>query len=101
MARTLIQEHTSRIIEGFLKEADALGDLHNTTIKGTLRELFCGNLINRFLPTHFELGSGCVINHRGIQSNQSDIIIYDNRAIPPFIKEEKLGVSLLKVFWQL
>ena len=31
-------------------------------------------------------------NPEGDQSNQTDIISYDNRVIPPFIKEQNLGV---------
>jgi hypothetical protein len=32
------------------------------------------------------------VNHRGDQSKQTDIVIYDNRILPPFIKEQAIGV---------
>ncbi len=32
------------------------------------------------------------MNHKGGQSRQTDIIIYDNRILPPFIREQRVGV---------
>ena len=37
-------------------------------------------------------GTGIVVNQRGDQSRQVDIIIYDNRLLPAFIRDYKLGV---------
>ena len=33
-----------------------------------------------------------VVNQKGEQSDQTDIILYDNRILPPFIKQQHIGV---------
>lgn len=60
--------------------------------KGELRELFVTNILDSFLTKQFDIGTGIIINQKEEQSNQTDIIIYDNRILPPFIKEQHIGV---------
>jgi len=60
--------------------------------KGELRELFATNIFRSFLTSQLDIGSGIIINQAGIQSKQTDIIVYDNRILPPFIKEYQIGV---------
>ena len=92
MARTLIQKYASSMVEDFLARANDLKDLKHDLTKGELKELFVGRILKSFLTTQFEVGSGIVINLEGGQSRQTDIVIYDNRIIPPFIKEQNLGI---------
>jgi len=92
MKRTLIQKHSSAIIRGLSEKISALSDLNHKLSKGELRELFVSNILKAFLTEQFSLGSGVIINQAGYQSNQTDIIIYDNRILPPFIKEQHIGV---------
>jgi hypothetical protein len=92
MKRTLIQKHSSAIIRGLFEKISALSDLNHKLTKGELRELFVTNILESFLTNQFDIGSGIIINQSGIQSNQTDIIIYDNRILPPFIKEQHIGV---------
>jgi hypothetical protein len=90
--RTPIQVHTSAIFRGFIEEAKAIGSLDNTTTIGQLRELFTSRILKRFLTRQFGVGTGMIMNQAGEKSNQTDIIIYDNRILPPFIEEQKVGV---------
>jgi hypothetical protein len=92
MKRTTIQQYTSAIIGGMVESSIALQDLDHNLLKGELRELFVTDLLKRFLTSQFEVGSGIITNQKGEQSNQNDIIIYDNRILPPFIREQHLGV---------
>lgn len=92
MKRTLIQNHSSAIIRGLFEKINALSDLNHKLTKGELRELFVTNILESFLTDQFDIGSGIIINQAGFQSNQADIIIYDNRILPPFIKEHHIGV---------
>lgn len=92
MKRTLIQQHSSAIIRGLSEKINALTDLDHKLTKGELRELFVSNILHSFLTNQFDVGSGIIINQAGLQSNQTDIIIYDNRILPPFIKEQHIGV---------
>jgi len=90
--RSLIKQHTSAIIKGFIAEARAVKNLDNKTQKGRLRELFTSKILARFLTNQFGIGTGVIVNLKGNQSEQIDIIIFDNRILPPFIEEEKVGV---------
>ena len=38
------------------------------------------------------MGTGVIINQKREQSEEIDIIIYDNRILPPFVEEQKVGV---------
>lgn len=92
MERGLIKQHTSAIIKGFITEANAVKNLDNKTQKGRLRELFTSKILAKFLTSQFSTGTGLIINLKGKQSEQIDIIIYDNRILPPFIEERTVGV---------
>ncbi|MFA6054981.1 MAG: DUF6602 domain-containing protein [Thermodesulfovibrionales bacterium] len=92
MKRTLIQEDSSSLIQGMLDRVNGLTSLDHKLTKGELRELFVSKILRHFLSIQFDVGTGIVINHRGDQSKQMDIVIYDNRILPPFIKEQAIGV---------
>ncbi|MGD8506468.1 MAG: hypothetical protein PVF15_07380 [Candidatus Bathyarchaeota archaeon] len=92
MNRTVIQKHTSKIIRGFISEVEALKDFANPELKGRLRELFTSKILKKFLTEQFGVGKGAIINQRGEYSKEIDIVIYDNRILPPFIEEQKIGV---------
>lgn len=89
--RTLIQKDSSSLVEGMLARVKGLSLGHKLT-EGELKELFVSNILRQFLPIQFDIGSGIIVNHRGDQSNQTDIVMYDNRIMPPFIKEQAIGV---------
>jgi len=90
--RSPIQQHTSALIKGLIGETEALKNLGQKTLKGRLIELFVSRVLLKFLTRQFGTGTGVVINQRGEQSKQIDIVIYDNRILPPFIQEQKIGV---------
>jgi hypothetical protein len=75
-----------------IAEAEALRDLKQKTVKGQLRELFISRIISKFLTSQYGVGTGVIINQKGMQSKQIDIIIYDRRILPPFIEKQKIGV---------
>jgi len=69
-------------------ESDGLKNLHRV-LKGRLRELFVAKFLSKFLTSQFGIGVGSVIiNQRGEQSREIDILIYDKRILPPFIEEQ-------------
>jgi hypothetical protein len=75
-----------------LERAKALSGLDQNLLKGELRELFVSEVLKCYLSYPFEIGSGIVVNQRGDQSSQTDVIIYDASVLPPFIKGQHLGV---------
>ena len=90
--QTPIMQHTSAIIKGLIGEADALKKLNHKSLKGQLRELLATRLLAKLLTIQFGIGSGVIINQLGMQSPQTDIIIYDRRILPPFIEEQRIGL---------
>ena len=92
MEQTLIQKYTTSIVRGFIERTESLSHLDHRLLKGELRELFVSDILDSFLTNQFGIGSGIIINQKGEQSNQTDIIIYDNRVLPPFIKGQHLGI---------
>lgn len=92
MKRTLIQKNSTGVVKNLTQRVKDLSDLGHKLTKGQLRELFVSGVLNSFLTNQFSTGSGIVINQQGEQSNQTDIVIYDNRILPPFIREQGVGV---------
>lgn len=94
---TLIQDNSERIVEDLVKKSELFSAKQNSGLedegtKGYLREIFVSDVLKFFLPPHFGIGSGIIINHKGQQSNQTDIIIYDKRILPPFIHGGRIGI---------
>ena len=75
-----------------IDKIDALSGLDHKLTKGELRELFVSDVLENFLPDQFGIGNGIIINKKGLQSKQTDIIIFDKRIIPPFLGKQRLGV---------
>jgi len=96
MDRTLIQRYGTGIVQGMIAQARSVAAMDHNFLKGRFREIFVSNVLERFLTSQFGIGSGVVVNQRGEQSGETDIIIYDNRILPPFIREERLGVFPLE-----
>lgn len=92
MERTLIQQYSSTLVKNLIESVDSLGRLGHTLTKGQLRELFVAQVLNNFLTIQFGIGTGIIVNQKGNQSAQTDIVIYDKRIIPPFIEERGIGV---------
>ena len=88
----LIKRYSTALVEGLVGKISASSPLRHRLTKGELRELFVTNLLSPFLTKQFDIGSGIVINQKEEQSDQTDMIIYDNRILPPFIKEQHIGV---------
>lgn len=60
--------------------------------KGAFREFFLAELIRPFVPKHFGVGSGVIVDAYGHQSKQSDVVIYDHRLMPPILLSGDRGV---------
>lgn len=92
MDQTLIQKYSTVLIKGLIEKVISLKQLNHKVTKGQLREIFISDILKSFLTHQFSIGSGIIINQKGEQSNQNDIIIYDNRILPPFLNQFNIGV---------
>jgi hypothetical protein len=91
MKRTAIQKQVSVTVGNLIRQVDSIGDLEEN-VKGRLVESFNEEILKSFLTSQFDIGNGVIINHLGEQSGETDIIIYDKRLLPPFIKQERSAV---------
>lgn len=73
-------------------QALAIGELNHKVSKGRLREIFARSILDRFLTSQFGVGSGIIVNQRGDQSFEQDVIIFDRRILPPFLQLDGLGI---------
>lgn len=92
MQMTLIQQYASSLIRSAADQAKVLDKMDHDTTKGRYREIFVKDVLARFLTAQFGIGSGVIVNQRGDQSRQQDVIVYDRRVLPPFLDAEGLGV---------
>jgi hypothetical protein len=68
------------------------GGIHHDGEKGAFREYFVAELIRPLLVHHFGLGTGIVIDRRGCESCQTDVLIFDRRLMPPLLAAGDRGV---------
>jgi hypothetical protein len=92
MCETIIKEYSTSVMCDFIKRAKEIKKLNHSLFKGELKELFVSDVLRSFLPSQFDIGSGIIVNGVSEQSRQTDIVIYGNRILPPFIKKQNLGV---------
>jgi len=92
MSQTLIQKYSTVLVKGLIEKVISLKQLNHRVTKGQLREIFVSDILKSFLTNQFSIGSGIIINQKGVQSNQNDIIIYDNRILPPFLNKFNIGI---------
>ena len=57
-------------------------------VKGTFNESDLSNLIKDIIPSRFKITKGLIENYKSEQSNETDIIIYDDDILPPYIKND-------------
>ncbi|GAA5100462.1 hypothetical protein GCM10023338_15170 [Wohlfahrtiimonas larvae] len=57
-------------------------------IKGGLNEAELILLIKDVIPSKYKIAKGIIENARGQQSNETDIIIFDDEILPPYIKND-------------
>lgn len=70
----------------------ATAEINHSHEKGGFREFFISELIEPLLPSPFGIGSGIVVDIKGNQSTQLDIIIYDKRIMKPILSTGSSGI---------
>ena len=68
------------------------GELIHKGLRGRAREIFIRDLLRPFINPNFEICTGVVVDSKGRQSNQIDIIIYDKSLLPPIMLTAEEGI---------
>lgn len=74
--------------------AAEVAQLQHAGLAGQLRELLVRELLRPIVPSYVGFGSGKIVDHLGHESRQIDLIVYDNRMMPPllFATDESVGL---------
>jgi hypothetical protein len=79
-------------IEKAVAAINASSSIEHSLKKGRLREIVVSELILPFLAPHTKVATGTIVDHYGNQSNEIDVILYDERITPPVLLTSSEGI---------
>lgn len=85
--RARVKSHIAEM----LAASNAVADAQHQGVKGSARELLVRSLLTTMLPAGFQIGTGTVIDARGGESKQCDLVVYRKAAIAPSMISEDFG----------
>lgn len=84
--KNILSKYYNGILTQIQAEVDSINsNFNHQGIKGTGNELVLIEMLKKFIPKKYGIGTGIVIDHQGNQSKQCDIIIYDNHHFPDIL----------------
>jgi len=93
MANKNIQDIVLSRIKAAKEQADiAAGALGHNGLKGRMREIAVSAIVEPFLLTGFGCGTGKITDATGRTSAETDIIVFNRRAVPSFLFDERTGM---------
>ncbi len=81
----------TRINAAISEYRDASGIEHRA-LQGRIREIALDNLFRPLLPSGIEIGTGKILDNCGIQSHETDLIIYSKAVLPAIMYSEREGL---------
>lgn len=66
-------------------------EVQHQGVKGNLNAILLHELIKDVIPTRYKFANGIIQDSKGFQSNESDLVIYDNDILPAVIFGGSLG----------
>ena len=83
---TILEQYYEGVLQRIRGEVDSINSLFtHQGVKGGGNEDILRNLLTRYLPKQFGVGTGVVIDRHGKQSRQCDIVIYDEMNYPALL----------------
>jgi hypothetical protein len=102
MPDKLIQDLAYSEIKKMLDDSDTISTIDHPFIKGKIREIGFGHILQRFLPANYLLGSGKINDCLGNTSNEIDLLIYNSLSLPPLMFGNELDIFPLEsVFYSI
>ncbi|MDT0149850.1 hypothetical protein Q9R38_25255 [Priestia aryabhattai] len=84
--------------EKMLSDHEAIKSVIHNGQKGELREGALREVLKKYLPNKYGVTTGVIVDARGTQSKQQDIIIYDIMTCPVLINEEIRMIPIESVY---
>ncbi len=81
----MLKQAIENAAEHLHRSYELTGGVAHDGEKGAFREFFVAQLIRPLLPHQFAVGSGVVVAANGAQSRQTDVLIFDQRRLPPIL----------------
>lgn len=91
MTHPLYQKRIENDIKLLVSTSDEVEFIKHKGLRGAFRESSLGQVIRRYLPFGWDLGSGEVVDSLGNSSSEVDLLIYNKSAIPPVLFSESGG----------
>jgi hypothetical protein len=86
--RDLLLERISSVIGS----ASAVKGISHLGLRGRAREVFANDLLSPLLLSGQIVGTGAVVDSRGQESGQTDIVVFDKSVLPPELFNESEGL---------
>lgn len=82
----IISQYYQGIVQQLRSEVDSINSLfQHQGVKGSGNENVLRNLLTKFFPKRYGIGTGVIVDRHGTQSRQCDIIIYDTLLYPSLL----------------
>jgi len=78
--------------EAAIVHARAVAGIQHKPTMGALREILVRELFRPLLPADIGVGTGEIISASGQTSTQQDIVLYDQRILPPVVAYGEIGL---------
>lgn len=98
---SIISEKISSRIKTLKQEFAVNKNVEHQGVKGGLNEVELIKIIKDVIPRKYEISKGIIENSSGEQSNETDIVIYDNEILPPYINSELAFVPVEAVRYNI
>lgn len=92
MISNVFRESFLSNIKKYLNDAQIVGQLDHSGLKGTLREIFVKKIIEPVMPPDIITGSGKLVSYSGMTSAQVDVVLYAPSIMPPAIFDVSSGL---------
>ena len=86
-----IHEIVNNKIDYLISSYKANKLVNHQGIKGNLNEILLREILQSVIPSKYKFTNGVIQDSKGFQSNESDLIIYDNEILPTILFGGELG----------
>ena len=92
MPNSIFRQRAINIVSAAVKESDSASLLDHSALRGRVREIVVDRLMQPFLPSAFEVGTGKIADSKGFRSRETDLVIYSKAVLPPVLYSGRDGV---------
>jgi hypothetical protein len=97
VSNELFREIVSSKIDAAIDEAKNASGLDHPGVKGSIREITLKNLFKPLLTAIADLGTGTIVDSKGNQSQETDVIIYSKDILPPIIFYDRSDTGIYPI----